>query len=175
MFTATIYTEYKMDFNSFWADIVATLIGGISLTFLFFVAKERLFPIPDVTGRWYMEMATVNTSYNPYKHMVLRYVIMIWQEGNALKGSAEKIYENSSTGEREYVGKDRTRAMIEGYVKKNYLSKDRVCLHSVENGHGRESTNFYDLLINSETEMLGAFSSMVSNQDGTVKCQREPF
>jgi hypothetical protein len=164
-----------MDFGSFLADIIATLVGGIGLTFLFFLAREKLFPIPDVTGRWYLEMVTVNTAYNPYKDMILRYVIVIWKEGSALKGSAEKIYEISSTGEREYNGKDRTRSEIEGYVEKNYLGKDRVYLHSVENGHGRQSTNFYDLLVKSESEMIGAFNSMVANQDGTVKCQREPF
>ena len=164
-----------MSFDSFWADIIATLIGGICLTLLFFVAREKLFPVPEITGRWYMEMVTVNTAYNPFTGMVLRYVIMIWREGNVLKGSAEKIYEDSSTGKREFVGKNRTRATIEGYIEKKYLGKDKVYLHSVENGHGRESTNFFDLLVKSESEMIGAFNSMVANQDGTVTCQREPF
>jgi hypothetical protein len=164
-----------MNFDSFFADIIATLVGGISLTFLFFVAREKLFPVPEVTGRWYMEMVTVNTAYKPYDDMILRYVIMIWREGNTLKGSAEKIYENSSTGKRDFVGQNRTRAIVEGYIEKNYLGKDRIYLHSIEDGHGRESTNFYDLLVTAESEMIGAFNSMVANQDGTVKCQREPF
>lgn len=164
-----------MNFDSFCADIIATLIGGVGLTFLFFLAKEKLCPLPDITGRWYLEMTTINTTYNPYKGMILRYVIMFWREGNVLKGSAEKIYENSSTGEREYVGENRTRATIEGYIEKNYLGKDRIYLHSVENGHGRESTNFYDLLVKSDKEMAGAFNSMIANQDGTARCQREAF
>lgn len=164
-----------MSFDSFWVDVIATLIGGICLTLLFFVAREKLFPVPEITGRWYIEMVTVNTAYNPFKGMVLRYVVMIWREGNVLKGSAEKIYEDSSTGERDFVGKNRTRATIEGYIEKKYLGKDKIYLHSIENGHGRESTNFYDLLVKSESEMIGAFNSMVANQDGTVMCQREPF
>jgi hypothetical protein len=164
-----------MNFDSFFADIIATLVGGIGLTFLFFVAREKLFPVPEVTGRWYMEMVTVNTAYKPYDDMILRYVIMIWREGNTLKGSAEKIYENSSTGKRDFVGQNRTRAIVEGYIEKNYLGKDRIYLHSIEDGHGRESTYFYDLLVTAESEMIGAFNSMVANQDGTVKCQREPF
>lgn len=164
-----------MDFGSFWADVIATLAGGVVLTFFFFLARERFFPVPEITGRWYLEMVTANTAYNPYKNMVLRYVVIIWKEGNSLKGSAEKIYENSSTGEREFDGKNRTRSVIEGYIEKNYLGKDRIYLHSVENGHGRESTNFYDLIVKSESEMIGAFNSMVANQDGTVVCQREPF
>ena len=164
-----------MNFDSFWADIVATLVGGVALTFLFFFAREKLFPVPKITGRWYLEMITVNTAYNPYKNMVLRYVLMIWREGNIIKGSAEKKYENSSTGEREFVGDNRTRSVIEGYIEKNYLGKDRVYLHSVENGHGRESTNFYELIVKSDLEMIGVFNSMVANQDGTVVCKRVPF
>ena len=164
-----------MDFNSFWADVFATIIGGVSLTCLFFVAKEKLFPIPDITGRWYVEMTTMNSAYRPYDGMVLRYVMIIWREGNALKGSAEKVYENSSSGILEYVGKHRTRALLEGYIEKNYLSKDKVCLHAVENGHDREFTNFYELLVNSKLEMIGNFQSTVADQDGSVRFQQEPF
>lgn len=164
-----------MNFDSFWADIIATLVGGIGLTFLFFVAREKLFPITDITGRWYIEMVTLNTEYNPYKDMILRYVIIIWREGNLLRGTAEKIYENSSTGERTYVGKNRTRASIEGYIEKKYLGNDRVYLHSVENGHGRESTNFYNLLIETDEKMIGSFISMVANQEGSAIFQRTKF
>ena len=164
-----------MSFESFISDILATIVGGVALTALFFLAREKLFPLADVSGRWYLQMTTVNSDYNPYKDMVLRYVLMIWREGNVIKGSAEKIYENSSTGEREYVGKNRTRALVEGYIQKNYLGKDRVYLHAVEDGHGRESTNFFDLLVKSDSEMIGAFNSMVANQDGTVICKRNEF
>jgi hypothetical protein len=155
-----------MNFDNFWTDIITTLVGGSALTFLFFFAREKLFPIPDVTGKWYLEMKTNNTAYNPYQDMVLRYVLMIWREGNIIKGSAEKIYENSSSGEREYAGKDRTRASIEGYIEKNYLGRDRIYIHAIENGHGRESTNIYNLLLNPNGKMVGRFNSMVANQDG---------
>lgn len=164
-----------MNFDSFLADIIATLVGGVSLTFLFFLAREKLFPIPNITGKWYLEIKTLNTSYNPYKDMVLRYVIMIWSEGNKIKGSAEKIYEKSSTRECELIGSDRTRASIEGYIERKYLSEDKIYLHTVENGHKRESTNFYELLYKSDLEMIGAFSSMVASQDGTAICKREQF
>jgi hypothetical protein len=111
--------------------------------------------------------------------MVLRYVIMLWSEGNTIKGSAEKIYENSTTGEREYVVKDRTRAIIEGYIEKKYFSKDKLHIHSIENGHQRESTNFYDLLVESNcfevSKMTGTFNSMVANQDSTVIIKRKAF
>jgi hypothetical protein len=162
-----------MNFYNFIPSIIATVIGGVILALLFFWARERLFPLPDIARRWYFEMRTINTSYEPYNGMVLRYVAMLWREGNRIHGTAEKIYENSSTGERDYVGKNRTRGVVDGYLEKNYFSKDRLYLHVVEDGHGRKSTNFYDLIIISDKEMIGVFNSMVANQDGKVTWQRD--
>jgi hypothetical protein len=164
-----------MEFDSFLSDILATIIGGIFLTLIFFLVKEKVFPLPDITGRWYLEVTTINTAYNPYKDMVLRYVVIIWREGNSIKGTAEKIYERSSTGERNFDGINRTRSYVEGYIEKIYLGRDRVFLHSIEDGHGRESTNFYDLLVTSDSFLHGVFNSMVANQDGTAIAQRAPF
>ncbi|WP_043795551.1 hypothetical protein [Allochromatium vinosum] len=164
-----------MSFETFLSDILATIVGGLVLAFLFFWFREKLSPLPKITGRWYFEMRTVNTVYNPYRNMVLRYVAMLWREGNRIEGTVEKIYENSSTGERDYVGKNRTRGEIEGYIEKNYFGKDKLFLHVIEEGHGRESTNFYELVADSNNVMSGTFSSMVADQDGQVKWQRSRF
>ena len=42
-------------------------------------------------------------------------------------------------------------------------------------GHGRESTSFYELLVASDQRMSGGFNSMVADQTGTTKWQREPL
>lgn len=160
---------------NFLYSLFATVIGGGVLAVFFFWFREKSFPLPKVTGRWFFEMRTVNSAYNPYKGMILRYVAMLWREGNRIEGTVEKIYENSSTGERDYEAKNRTRGVVEGFVKKNYFSKDRVVLHVIEDGHGRESTNFYDLTVNTDEQMVGSFSSMVANQDGEVTWQRNEF
>lgn len=164
-----------MSFESFWSDLAATIAGGIALTALFFYAREKWFPLPELSGRWYFQIQTNNTAYKPYDRMVLRYVAMLWREGHTIKGTVEKIYENSSTGEREYIGKNRTRGTVEGYVEKNYIGKDKVFLHVIEDGHGRESTNIYELLVRGEDKMDGVFSSMVADQDGKASWQRKPF
>ena len=164
-----------MNFESFLSDIVATLIGGVILALIFFWSREKLFPMPNVTGLWYFEMQTVHTSYDPYTEMVLRYVAMLWREGNSIEGTVEKIYENSSTGERKYIGDNRTRGQIDGYIEKNYFGKDRVFVHMIENGHGRESTNLYELTVDAKGSMTGTFNSMVAEQDGLVKWQRQAF
>ncbi len=164
-----------MKFETFWADVVATVVGGAILTLLFFWLREKIFPMPKVSGRWYFEIRTVNTSYKPYENMILRYVAMLWREGSRIEGSVEKIYENSSTGERRFVGKNRTRGEISGYIEKNYFCKDRIVIHVIENGHGRESTNFYELIADSNEVMTGTFCSMVANQVGKVTWQRKEY
>lgn len=164
-----------MNFESFLSDMVATLVGGIILALIFFWSREKLFPMPNVTGQWYFEMLTVHTSYNPYNDMVLRYVAMLWREGHSIEGTVEKIYENSSTGERQFIGDDRTRGKIKGHIEKNYFGRDLVFLHMIEEGHGRESTNFYELIVDTKDSMTGKFNSMVAEQDGLVKWQRQAF
>lgn len=160
---------------NFLYSLLATIVGGGILAFMFFWLREKMFALPEVKGRWYFEMRTINSAYNPYKGMVLRYVAMLWREGNRIEGTVEKIYENSSTGERNYEEKNRTRGVVNGFVQKNYFSKDMIVLHVVEDGHGRESTNFYDLIVKSDSEMTGKFSSMVANQDGVSKWQRNEY
>lgn len=164
-----------MHFDTFWSDLIGTISGGIVLAALFFLFRERVFPLPNVSGRWYFEMRTLNTSYRPYENMVLRYMAMIWREGTRIEGTVEKIFENSSTGERDFVGTNRTRGKVDGYIEKNYFGKDRVFLHVVEDGHGRESTHFYELIADANEAMTGSFSSMVANQAGSVKWQRKEF
>lgn len=139
------------------------------------MVREKIVPLPKITGRWYFEVHTVKTSYKPYERMILRYVAILWREGSRIEGSVEKIYEKSTIGEREFVGKNRTRGKVEGYVEKNYFGKDKLFLHIVENGHGRESSHFYELITMSQSEMSGTFSSMVANQSGTTKWQRSRF
>lgn len=99
----------QMNFDSFLSDTIATVLGGAVLTFLFFLAKEKLFSLSKVDGRWYFESRTVETAYKPFAGMILGYVVMLWQEGPVIHATSEKIYEKSSTGEREFVGENRTR------------------------------------------------------------------
>lgn len=157
------------------AGIIAALISSPILALFFFLLKNKFFGIPDITGKWYFEMSTVNSDYNPYKGMVLRYIAVICIEDKKLSGTVEKVYENSSTGEREYVGDKRSRGHIDGYYELNYLSKDKICIHVNEQGSGREFTNYFELVRVNNSSFTGAFHSFVANQDGLSTWQREQF
>ena len=159
----------------FVSNVASTIVGGVILALLFFSAKEKWFPLPNLTGQWHFQMRTERTEYNSYKGMVLRYVALLWTEGPNVRGTVEKIYEISSTGERPYIGKDRTRGAVSGFVEKRYFSKDLVHLHIVEDGHGRESTHFHDLCVEKGDGMMGRFFAMVADSEGEVLWQRTPF
>ncbi len=164
-----------MFFCSFISDILNTIAGGAILALLFFLSREKFFPLPEITGQWYYQITTTESKHKPFEGMILRYIVILWREGSKIRGTIEKIYEDSSTGEREYVGKNRTRGKIEGYMEKNYLGKDRIFMHIVEYGHGRESTSYFELTVVKSVQLIGEFSSMVGGQKGHVKWQRNEF
>ena len=156
-------------------NLISAVIGGLILALLFFLLKEKIFPLPEIVGRWYFELHTENTAYRRYEGMTLTYIAMLWREGQVVHGTVEKIHEKSSTGERDYVGPDRTRGEVRGYVEKNYLGSDRLFLHIVETGTTRKSTFFHALTLTSRRRMDGRFASTIADQDGSVSWQRDPL
>ena len=154
-------------------NLISAVMAGLVLALLFFLTKERIFPLPEIVGRWHFEMHTENTAYGRYQGMRLRYVAMLWREGNVVHGTVEKIHERSSAGKIEYVGPDRTRGEVSGYIEKNYLGRDRLFLHIVEGGTTRDSTCFHELTLTSRHCMDGRFESTIADQGGSVSWQRE--
>lgn len=176
---------FYTSFETFWSDVLATLMGGAFLAFFFFFIREKLMPAPKIFGRWYLEQLTTKTSYAPYKNMRLQYVLMLYSDGLKIEGTAEKIHESSVNGDRSFTGVSRTRATVSGFIEKNYLSKDRIFFHINEAGHGREFTTIYQLVARNmedcpfgddpKWKLSGSFYSTGADQEGLVTCQQDPF
>lgn len=154
------------------AQVLATVIGGLLLTLLFFLARDKLFPLPSLSGLWTCEATTERTAYKPYEGMVLWYAVLLVQEGNRVSGSGEKIREASVQGKREYVGKSRTHIDISGYVTKRYLAPDEIVIHVRESGELRPSSSVHTLEIKRDGTMIGAFVSTIADSIGTVNWKR---
>lgn len=155
-------------------NVLATVIGGCILTFLFFLIREKFFPLPNVNGMWHFKNITKNSTYNPYKGMILGYTAILWCDGNKVSGTTEKVYECSVNGDRKFIEKNRCRGIVEGFIQKNYFSKDKIVFHIVEDGFGRESTYSYELDFYKKTNSLeGLFSTMIADQDGQTTWSRE--
>jgi len=117
--------------DSLLSGIGATVIGGLILAVFFFVLREYIFKIQDINGLWIFETCTNETTYNPYKNLKLTYLVLLWQEGNLIRGTGEKVQENVNGEIRTYTGKYRSAIDLSGYLTKNYLRKDTVVIHYI--------------------------------------------
>jgi hypothetical protein len=105
-----------------------------------------VYPISQISGRWYLQTQTENTARNPFRGMHLKYEAIVWQEGAVVRGTTEKIYESSSTVRRQIEGTNRISGDLSGYSDRFVFSPNRVRLHLAEKGQERTSTAFFDLL-----------------------------
>ena len=156
-------------------SLLSDLIVGILLVFIFFLYREKISPLPNISGKWYFRTTTEQTIYNPYKNMTIDYDAIILQNGQNIEGTIEKFFENSINGKKEYIGKDRIHATLRGYIERNYLGKDKIRVHITEKGEERESTSYYELKKECGDTLNGTFDSTAANSTGTTIWQRIIF
>lgn len=154
-------------------NLIGTFIGGIFLAVFFFLSREYVFCLPDLNGPWTFQSETEVTLYNPYKGIKVTYIVLLWQEGNRIHGSGEKVQDEIKDGSiRKYTGSDRSRIEIRGYVTKRYLRKSKVVLHFAELSEKRVSTTMQSLLIPDKKTMEGKYASTIANSSGKVRWTR---
>ena len=165
---------------SFLQSIAETFVGGTLLATVFFLVREKCFPLPEIEGRWFIETETIESKFNPYKGMILIHEAMLWREGNAIKGTAEKIHENSERKQGDYIGANRTRSLVGGFVEKRYFGPNRVCLHLTEAGKERESSTIFNLTCKTNWRarktgfsMSGTFIATAGSSSGKAHVRRE--
>ena len=115
------------------------------------------------------------STYNPYIGLKLRYDGMLLREGAKVSGSVEKVWEKSIEGEKEYIGEHRTIGVVDGFIEKKLFSKDKICLHVVEDGEKRKYSTFYTLSLDHKGKLIGTFTSTAGKAEGKAIWQREPF
>ena len=153
-------------------SIEGTVFGGILLGLVFFLLREFISPLPAISGCWTFETETQVTSYDPFTGMKLTFLVMMWQEGPIVSGSAEKVKEDKEGLTRTYIGGDRTRVEIRGYITKRYIRKSTVVLHFKEAGEKRKSSSIQTLRISSRRMLEGQYASTVANSSGKVRWTR---
>jgi hypothetical protein len=118
------------------ANALGTIIGGIFLTVFYFALAQKILRPPRLSGTWILESTILQTRYNPFRGMVLRYKVLLLQSGPDLRGTAEKVYE-SSDKVREFTGVNRTTATLEGTIRKAYVGRTTIFFHVAEEGEQR--------------------------------------
>jgi hypothetical protein len=117
-----------------------------------------------------LESAVSQTKYNPFKGMVLRYKILLLQDGTKLHGTAEKVYEKSDK-ERVFTGVKRTTATLDGTIQKAYVGRSTIVLHVVEAGEERSFSWIMGARcrrFGRRMHLTGEFSSTAGDASGTV-------
>ena len=159
--------------KDFTIRTTASITAGIILAFIFFIFKEKIYPLPDINGRYHLIRTTQNSTSNKYIDMQLTYEMLLRSEGNKIYGTAEKIKEVNKKETINYIGKNRGHIVVNGYIEKNYLSDDRVVLLLQDDGKTRKFSHYYSLEVNEKTirnkeTINGDFFSSVANQSGVV-------
>ena len=155
----------------FWPSLAATVFGGILLTLIFFVGKERLFSLPSVSGEWECTQITSDSAYMPFKGMKVWYQIVLLQDKEKITGTGEKDRDSGSTGDHYYTGAHRISIEITGRIEKSFTRPDVIRIHWSEDGTTRKSTTFHELLLSgSKTKggFFGKFSSTAGACVGTA-------
>jgi Transglycosylase len=163
-----------VDIKSALANAVGTVVGGLFLTVLYFALGQKLLRPPRLSGAWILESTTSETEFNPYKGMVLRYQVLLLQDGTKVHGTAEKTYERSDKV-RVFTGVSRTTAVLDGTIEKAYGSRSTVVLHVVEEGKRRPFSWMVEARCQSfgrRMHLVGRFSSTASDSSGAVVLQR---
>jgi hypothetical protein len=159
--------------TDFIFQVTATVVGGVLLSFLYFITEDKLFQLPKLNGLWTLELLTKATSYNPYKDMKLTYLILLAQNGNGVIGTGEKIHEITNDGcQKSYTGANRTHVSIRGYVTKRYFSKDQIIIHISETGEQRKSSAVHSLITSNTNCFSGTFESTIANSKGLSTWRR---
>ncbi len=154
------------------STILISVISGLLIAFALFLLRERVFPLPEIAGRWCVETHTTQTQKTDYQDMVIQYMAILLREGSTVKGTMEKISENApnsdNPGLKKYDPESRVHGAVEGSIQKLYTgSKDQIVIHIIEEGERRVSTQFHDLTIeHSDTLFVGAFFSTAANSEG---------
>jgi hypothetical protein len=154
--------------RQFWSDVAATVFGGILFTVVLFFVREKVLPVPRLDGVWDVCTVTNDATLDGYRGMKLRYRVMLWQSGNELRGTAEKIGEEClNQPPVEYRGERRTRSLIDGAIQKNYLSRSIITLHFVDSGMRRQTTTFFRIKKRIGRIILeGSFESTAADASG---------
>ena len=154
-------------------NTISTILGGFFLTFLLFFFNEFVFTKKNLSGVWKVKMKIVESSFNPYKDLLIEYQIYLIQNGNNVIGTGEKIRETNKEKEiTEYERNKRVTIKIDGSFDRKYLRKSLLNLIVVENGRQRESRASYNLKVKNSKRMVGSFKGTAADAIGNLTFEK---
>lgn len=175
-----IETELKgfQFFSNAIGNAIGTLIGGIALALTLFAFGQRLLRPPRIDGVWLLDVVTRQTKFNPFRGMLVRYKLVLVQEGLEISGTAEKVYEEVRGKPQPYTGKNRERVEVRGAIEKRYLGRSGVALNFVHDGTLRQSTSLMRMKLRGfwhGTSLRGDFAHTAGDSYGQAMMYPVPL
>jgi hypothetical protein len=167
------------DLNINWIGTVigATLVGSFCLVGRL-LYRRIIVRTPRFNGRWYFQLETVETAYNPYRGMVLFYEVMLHQNGTDVEGSGEKYFERSVNGLIPHTGKNRARISLRGKIDPG-IFRHKIDIQYEETNRIRTSSASHTLYIRrweiNGRHAKGTFNSTVAGQSGRATWSTKKF
>lgn len=153
-------------------NVASNVAGAIIISVLFFIFSDYIFTLPNLNGPWQMTLTVDSTAYTPHENMQVKYDVLLFQQGSDVRGTGEKVMDIVGSDTTRYIGAQRVRIEIEGYLDRNYLARDELVLHYIESGKKRRTSAFQELIRFNEDYMLGGFTWTASNSKGHVEWTR---
>ena len=161
--------------NELILSIIGTVLGGLLLSLIYFILYEFFYRIPDLSGKWEFEETTIITSYNPYKNMKVKYLIILWNEGQNIFGSGERISEINQNESFKYKPENRININIQGHIRKRYFWNDEIIIHYFEEGRKRKSSTIHKLELKSKSNIKGTFFKTAANASGNSTWDKKEY
>lgn len=162
-------------FVQYWPNFAGTVTGGISLSFLFFLFKDWLFSLPQVSGIWEAQLTTSSTSHTPFRGLSLRYQITLIQAGSVITGVGELDEEDSAKGKHSYKNSGRRRIEITGTIEKRLTKPDVIHIMWSEQGEKRKFSNVFLLNTSGSKNrggLCGHYASTAASSKGYSNWKR---
>jgi len=144
-------------------------LAGVPIFVIYWFVKEKIYYIPDISGKWEMILIYNKTKYNPYKDMEVKYTMFINQDNNYITIKGEKYFEKlKDNATKEYKGDEKTFSEYDGYIKRAFMNH-KLTLNIKEHGQERIIAGQLQLKIISPSSLLeGTFYRQDANSSGKV-------
>lgn len=155
-------------------EILGGVISAVIIAVLFFIFSDYIFAPPNINGKWFVVTRVQETTYEPYQHLITIHEVYVYQDKEALNGRGEKVKAvTKSSGVESYKASNRIHSEIHGAIDRNFIKKDVLHVHLIEDGAKRVSNAYFKLTRFNDSYMIGGFESSVANSTGTTEWVRD--
>jgi len=149
-------------------SVVGSILSAILIAISFSLWNDYIYKRDELSGFWHVTIETTKSSNGNYIGLKTYYNFVAGQNGSSLRGTGEKISEDSVNGIIEYDTDKRTHLNFDGALTYRVFSSNTVDMIYKEEGRRRPSSSILNLVVESNDRLTGTFISTISKSSGKV-------